>query len=317
MTGGIHGDRPKVVWSEGQNACGGPTAVVDRDTGRIWLHMRWNHGADWIPELRMGIGRDSMRAFVCYSDDDGASWSKPRELEDVGNPQWWKYGPGPGVGIQLQTGHYRGRLVIPCFMSGFGKDVGHDGFQYVHDIQGPDCFGSYVIFSDDHGRTWGRSRDVVWPWVNECQVVELADGRLMLNMRNYDKHCQCRGVAVSEDGGNTWSECWHNPALVTPTCQASILRYTREGIHDKNRLLFSNPADSKSRRNMTVKLSYDEGETWPVARTIEPEGSQYSCLTVLPDMKIGLIYERQPYKFISFARFNLKWLSSGKDKIGE
>ena len=306
----------QVVWSEGQNACGGPTAVVDRDTGRIWLHMRWNHGADWIPELRMGIGRDRMRPFVCYSDDEGATWSKPRELEDIGHPKWWKYGPGPGVGIQLQTGQYKGRLVIPCFMSGFGEDVGHHGFRYLHKVQGPDCFGSYIVFSDDHGRTWERSGDVLWPWMNECQVVELADGRLMLNMRNYDKRCQCRGVAVSGDGGDTWSEFWHDPALITPTCQASILRYTWEGVHDRNRILFSNPADTKGRQNMTVKMSYDEGETWPIARVIEPGQSQYSCLTVLPDLIIGLIYEAKPYKYLRFARFNLEWLSEGQDRIG-
>ena len=317
LDGGGTWEPLQVVWSDGQNTCGGPTAVVDQDTGRIWLHSRWNHGDDWQPEIQAGVGRDRFRGFVLHSDDDGETWSEPREITDAAcHPAWRFCAPGPGVGIQMQLQPYNGRLVIPYMNSSFGKDVGHDGFMYLHDIHGNDAFGAYVIFSDDHGETWQRSSDVVWPWMNENHVVELSDGRLMMNMRNFDRRFKCRAVAFSEDGGNTWSEARHDPELVSPICQGSFIRYTREGVQDRNRLLHSNPAHPDKRMNVTVKLSYDEGKTWPVARSIEPEGSQYSCLTVLQDMKIGLLYERNPYKHISFARFNLEWLTEGKDRLG-
>ena len=88
--------------------------------------------------------------------------------------------------------------------------------------------------------------------------------------------------------------------------------------YEKNRLLFSGPASSISRVNMTVRVSYDEADTWPVAKTINPGGSAYSCLTVMKDGTIGLLYEngkRIPCERISFARFNLEWLTDGKDRL--
>ncbi|MBM4041921.1 MAG: exo-alpha-sialidase, partial [Planctomycetes bacterium] len=152
--------------------------------------------------------------------------------------------------------------------------------------------------------------------VNECQAVELAEGSLTMNMRCYQGKNR-RAVSTSKDGGLTWTPPVLNEALIEPVCQASFLRYTLAGPQDRNRLLFSNPA-STSRVNMTVRLSYDEGKTWPVARTINPGPSAYSCLTVLPDLSIGCLYERgerHAYEKITFARFSLDWLTNGADRV--
>ena len=101
-----------------------------------------------------------------------------------------------------------------------------------------------------------------------------------------------------------------------PTCQASFLRYTTVEDGGRNRLLFSNPPTPLDRReDMTVKLSYDEGKTWPVSRLIHKGHSSYSCLTVLPDKSIGLLYERDKYTKVTFARLTLQWLTRGKDRI--
>ncbi len=90
----------------------------------------------------------------------------------------------------------------------------------------------------------------------------------------------------------------------------------------KNRLLFSNPASAPSpgqsrgdRVNMTVRLSYDEGRTWPVSKLLHDDPSAYSCLAVLPDGDIGCLYEggETRYGKIVFARFSLEWLTDGKD----
>ena len=104
-------------------------------------------------------------------------------------------------------------------------------------------------------------------------------------------------------------------------CQGGFIRYTatRDG-YAKNRLLFSNPAHRSKRANMTVRLSYDDGKSWPVSKVVHAGPSAYSCLTVLPDGTIGLLYENgrdSPYEQVSFARFNLEWLSDGKDRLSK
>lgn len=152
--------------------------------------------------------------------------------------------------------------------------------------------------------------------MNECTVAELSGGRLMLNMRSY-RGRHLRAVAVSGDGGETWSTPVDDPVLVEPVCQASLLRYTAEAEGGGNRMLFSNPA-SERREKMTVRLSYDEGKTWPVAKLLHAGPSAYSCLTALPDGCAGCLYEggeADPYETIRFARFNLEWLTDGADRL--
>jgi sialidase-1 len=125
-------------------------------------------------------------------------------------------------------------------------------------------------------------------------------------------------VATTDDGGLTWSQLAHDPNLPEPVCQASFIRYTaRRDGYKKDRLLFCNPASGR-REKMTVRLSYDEGQTWPVSKVIHAGPAAYSCLTVLADGTIGLLYERgqaNAYETITFARFNLQWLTDGKDKL--
>ena len=114
----------------------------------------------------------------------------------------------------------------------------------------------------------------------------------MMNMRS-NRGKGRRAVTTSSDGGKTWSPLIDDPTLVEPVCQASFIRYTdRRDGHAKNRLLFSNPASSQSRENMTVRLSCDEGKTWPVSKVIHSGPASYSCLTILRDGTIGLFYER-------------------------
>src|SRR5262249_55201068 len=147
---------------------------------------------------------------------------------------------------------------------------------------------------------------VVGPDCNESQVVELADGSLLLNMRSYQANNR-RLVATSKDGGVTWSKPVEDATLIEPVCQASIVRYSSAA---KSGLLFSNPA-SLRREKMTVRLSHDEGKTWPVAKELHAGPAAYSCLAVLPDGGVACLYERgnkQAYETITFSRFSLEWL---------
>ena len=193
-----------------------------------------------------------------------------------------------------------------------------------------------TIYSDDHGKTWQRG-DIAVPdqppyrWPNETVVVQLADGQVMLNVRG-ESDAHRRLQTVSPDGATGWSKPVFNDQLLEPICMASIVRFIIQP-GDKNRILFANPntlerADhkeapgkSRDRKNLSVKLSYDEGATWPVNKALEPGFSGYSDLAVLPDGTILCFYERGStnnkdiYRtgLLTLARFNLEWLTDGKD----
>jgi sialidase-1 len=253
-----------------------PTPIVDRRDGTIWMVCNFIYRSRKIDQL-----------WVLKSMDEGLTWSKPIDITSmVGSIHC-----GPGIGIQLQSG----RFVIP------GRSQDNRG-------------QALVIYSDDHGGTWKAGAGVA-PKTNESQVVELADGSLMLNMRS-TRGKRCRYVAISRDGGTSWDEHYDDEALIEPVCQGSIIRLTQtNGGLGRNRLLFSNPASNKGRKNGTIKLSYDEGKTWPIARTLYPGGYAYSCLTTLPDGTIACLSEHDGYKNITFSRFTLEWLTKGADKL--
>lgn len=286
----------QTVWDDGPNTCGNPCPVLDRDTGAVWLLLTWNRGDDAEPQIIAQQSKDTRRVFVTRSTDDGLTWSGPREITAwVKRTNWTWYATGPGAGIQVERGAFRGRLVIPC----------------DHIEAGTGRYYSHVIYSDDHGQTWALGGSTPEHQVNECEVVELTGGRLLLNMRNYDRSQRTRQQASSADGGLAWSQQRHVPELIEPICQASIRRFSWPGPDRQSVILFSNPASAK-RENLTVRASFDEGETWPVSRQLDSRCAAYSCLAVLPDGVVSILYEageRSPYENLVFARFPLEWLS--------
>ena len=215
---------------------------------------------------------------------------------------------GPGIGIQLARGEHAGRLIIPFNEGPYG------------------LWSVFAVYSDDRGRTWqigepapggfqmddkggGRST------VNEVQMVERSDGSVLLNSRQFAGRA-LRKRAVSRDGGATWTTIADDDALRDPSCQASIFRYTEPTAGGHSRILFSNP-DSTKRENGTVRLSYDDGRTWPVKKVLHAGSFGYSVLTALPDGTIGCLFESDNASKIVFARFTLDWLTDGKDSLKE
>jgi hypothetical protein len=259
-----------------------PVPVIDESTGVIDLLVNYYPHWDERTEVQ------EARAWLLTSRDEGASWSKPVDLTPQVGPQEL----GPGIGIQLSSG----RLVVSTYRG--------------------------VIYSDDHGAHWQAGGAAPGP-ISETQVVELADGSLLRNTRS----SPLRTIEISKDDGLTWGKEYFDPALTSPKlwegCQGSLVRYTKAtGQEGKNRVLFASPADPQNRRLMTVRLSYDEGRTWPVSKLVKNGPGAYSSLTVFPDGKIGLIYEtgdadgaRESYANLTFARFNLEWLTNGQDHL--
>ena len=286
---------------------GNPAPVQDRRAGIIWLLLTVNPAGVSEKEICAGSLRGTRTVWVTHSSDDGATWAPAEEITSTTKKQDWTwYATGPGNGIQLEDG----RMVIPC----------------DYKVAVTQAFYAHVIYSDDDGKTW-KIGGSAGPQTNESAVVQLADASLLLNMRSYAGQHR-RAIAHSHDGGLTWSPVQLDEALIEPVCQATFIRYTLARTGEKNRLLFANPADV-ARDRMTVRLSYDEGKTWPVARTVYEGFSEYSSLAILKDGSIGLLYTKGPGKptpqngwyppvnpAIVFAHFNLEWLTHGADHLG-
>lgn len=240
---------------------------------------------------------------LIHSKDHGRTWSEPVELNPQVKAPWMRFvGAGPGTGLQIREGRYAGRLLFPVYYHNRNKIA-----------------SSGVIYSDDHGATWhmGRSanhgrilegmaldaENTADPKANlgECQVTELPGGHLRIMLRNgYGSHTL---TAISYDGGETWQPL-QETNLPDPQCQSHILRLSHKG---QDLWLFSNPADSHARVRGTVRVSFDGGETWPIHKLVEPGEFAYSCMTLLPDGQIGLLYEGQNISQ-RFVKFSLEWL---------
>lgn len=285
---------------EGEITINNPVAIVDRQTNAVHFLYCLEYA----------------RCYYMRSNDDGQTFTEPVDITGTFDQfrkdyDWKVLATGPGHGIQLKNG----RLLVPVWLS-----TGTGGHAHR-----PSCVS--VIYSDDHGQTWQRGQIVVAhpnP-VNpsETVAVQLHDGRVMFNIR-HESEPRFRGICISPDGVAGWSRIEYDPQLPEPVCMGSIIRFTEQPVHKKNRILFANPhnPENRERKNVTVKLSYDEGKTWPVAKSIEPGISGYSDLAVGPDGFAYCFYERASvddshYRpaYLTLARFNLEWLTDGKDRF--
>ena len=281
--------------------------------------------ADRDGTVHMLFCLEYMRCFYQRSTDDGVTWSVPVEItsafEKFHSAYDWKVlATGPDHGIQLKTG----RLVVPVWLS-----TGTGGNAHRPSV-------TATIFSDDQGKTWHAGEVAVpctdeWINPNETVAIELADGTVMLNSRSESK-AHRRLITTSKDGATGWSKPRFDDALLEPICMGSIVRFSLAKDGGKNRILFFNPdnlsrADGKEepgknrdRKNVSVKLSYDEGATWAVTKSVEPGPSMYSDIAVTKSGTILCFYGRGEKpgfagKWLTLARFNLEWLTDGHDSF--
>jgi len=277
------------VWDDGNNVCGNPAPVVDNITGRIVLLSTWNRGDDHEKEILSGASKDTRRVFVLHSEDDGLTWTEAKEVTNTTKKDNWTwYATGPCHGIQLQEKEYKNRLVIPA----------------NHMVAGTKTYHSQVIYSDDSGETWHLGGVVTEHGGNESSVVELINGDLMLNMRNYNREVsKTRSSTISKDGGQSWSDMQYAPELIEPICQGNILNVTQKGRLTE-KLLFSNPASVDKRERMTIRLSNNSGKSWDSSLLIHAGPTAYSDMVMISDEQVGLFYEygeESPYEKMGFV----------------
>ena len=290
------------------NGVGDPAILVDRVTGRIWCAALWSFGDNAWNGSGPGLSPDETGQFVLnYSDDDGLTWSDPVSITaDIKDPAWNLYFQGPGKGICTRDG----TLIFPA--------------QYRDSGGVP---RSNFIYSTDRGARWHHAPPAIAsgsPWTTEAQILELDDGSLLLSIRNHAgtgerlwcKYSWDRGTETIAEG--TWGTPWYDQT--DPVCMASVERYRSTLDGDAwSGILFANP-DSTSRSKMSIRLSLDEGATWPYKKKIDDRPAAYSCMTILPDGDIGILYETgdaSAYQTLTFARFPLAWMVGNADSDGD
>ena len=265
----------KVVYEEGGNApitIGNPSPVEDRKTGVIHLLFT----------------RNNQRVFVTQSHDEGATWSTPVEITSALSGfafGWARIGAGPGHAIQLRSG----RLLVPVWLN--------------DRIRGN--YRSAAVYSDDHGTTW-KPGGIVPPAAatnaNECMMYQRRDGTVVVNMRS---SIHLRHTAMSRDGGMTWSDPVPVESMPDPVCQGSVVQLAN------GRVVFANPASDKRRVNLTLRLSEDDGATWPLAKAMHAGPAGYSDLAAGKRGTLFILYEggeKTAADRIRFARIPESWL---------
>ena len=266
----------------GYDGIGDPCILVDPSNGRIWISALWSHGNRGWNGSAAGLSPDETGQWMMvFSDDDGKTWSQPENhTNELKNPEWKLFFNGPGSGFALKNG----TLVFPAqYRAADGKPW------------------STIVWSDDHGKQWHTGVGVKSD-TTEAQVVQLADGSVMINCR--DNRGGSRTIAVSSDLGKSWQlHPTDRKALREPVCMASLFSWNRK---QRSELWFSNPNATNGRHSMTLKRSLDQGMTWPEKEHLLYDarpGFGYSCIAAVDDQHLGVIYEGNSSLY--FLRFNI------------
>lgn len=302
--GGRTWSPPQRIADSGKDTVNNAVAIVDRDSDRIHFLYCLNY----------------HQCFYIFSDDDGVTFSKPREITKSFEPfrkdyDWHVLATGPGHGIQLRNG----RLLVPVWMS---TELKHHRPSAVS-----------VIYSDDHGKSW-QAGDIVCehpePLINpsETVAVQLSDDRVLLNIRSENRVYR-RALSYSRDGATGWSPVEFHKTLYEPICMAGIVRLPKPFASNESTFVFTNPDSQNNpafhgknrfrhRENVTVRLSFDDCQTWPVSRVLEPGVSGYTDLAVGHDGTIFCVYERGgadgfAFQRLSVARFNRAWIEQADE----
>ncbi|WP_152270278.1 sialidase family protein [Agriterribacter humi] len=291
---------------------GNPAPVVDLTDpaypqGRIFLF--YNTGNNHEGEVRKGKGLREV--WYKTSTDNGITWNEPVNITTQTHrpkqPQvntaynfpedWRSYANTPGHAMQFGTGKYKGRIFIAA-----NHSAGDPQPQFAD-------YQAHGFYTDDHGKTFHLSETVNLPGSNESMATELSGSKLMMNSRNQKGDIRERIVTISSDGGSTWDTTYFDNNLPDPVNQGSILTIGKK--RGKAIIAFCNAADTKHRDNLTLRISYNEGQTWEknfVIAKSENDSRDYAAYSDIVNVtkkEIGILYEKEGYSKIVFTV--VKW----------
>lgn len=291
--------------ADGEYALMNPSPVVDtaRGTGRIVLLYNASLSNEWA----LARGEGSSFVYCITSDDHGKTWSAPRDVSAMirGSDDWRIQRPTLGHALQREDG----RIIHASTITVGDASVFHSQ--------------NVLVWSDDLGETWQCGKACATVGLNEACAVMLEDGGVLLNSRAYidgkpaGRRALTRAIFDTNDHVH-YDAPIYNDTLIDPAVQGSMLRLTSSRDHEtgrRSRILFSNPAHLRARYRLTVRLSHDEGRTWPYQRVIDIGPASYSDLVVQADGQIGVLYERGNQGGIVYAAFTLDWLTQGADTL--
>lgn len=295
---------PPVIAAKSDNGStfNNPCLIYDPEKKQtLLLFQRYAKGVKERDGLPLDLKDErALRNFVCFSKD-GKKWSKPVEVTASTRHEDCRTNcSGPNPGVLLTRGEHKGRLVVA--------------------MNEAEKFGNWhitVAYSDDHGKTWQMGgKTTAGHGINEVSSVETEDGGVLVVSRNYGgPGGGVKRVARSADGGETWGDVTYHSELPCVGCQNGLTRYSfsdDEKLGSKSRILFSAPA-GKGRNNGVIKMSYDDGETWPVSKSVGPGPFAYSTLCPLKPGYVGLLFESDGGNTIKFVPIPLEWLTDGED----
>lgn len=293
-----------------QQQAGNPAPVVDLTDpmypqGRVFLF--YNTGNNHEGEVRKGKGLREV--WYKTSTDGGITWSEAvnittqthRPKQPATNAaynfseDWRSYANTPGHAMQFSTGVYKGRIFVAA-----NHSAGEPLKQF-------EDYKAHGFYTDDHGKTFQLSETVDRVGGNEAMATQISGDRLMMNIRNQKGDVRARLIAISNDGGAKWDSVYFDNNLPDPVCQGSIVTLGKK--KGKHIVAFCNAADTKSRDNLTLRISYDDGFTWAKSMVIDATGKRdnaaYSDIVPLPKKQIGILYEKDNYASIIFTV--VKW----------
>ena len=307
----------QVVNHGGGDTHGNPAPIVDRLTGRVLLAETYNTGRADGSSCAVPCDRTP---HLQYSDDDGLTWSEPRDLSSEILPADWNswYATGPVHGIQLTRGKHAGRLVFGVNTETWNGERSEMGVPPAEGWGRVTANHAALIVSDDGGEHWRIGATDSWPIADdgtfrqkpsEVTLTERADGSVLVSGREQDgTDLGHRTQTVSRDGGDGFASPFRDlPGLYTPQVQGSMLRLG-------DRILLACPGDPDRRRTMMIRSSYDGGRTWDSVdrgTVVTKDWSGYSDMVRVDRDTVGLMYEGGAVDArdeIRFARFTEEWL---------
>lgn len=284
----------QIVADLASDACGNPCIVHDASRGKLWLAFTRSRQQDIEKEIAGGTA-PGTQVWIASSEDDGASWSAPKDISATcRKPTWGWYGTGPGQGLYLRGGNSRAdRLLIPCY----------------HTEEG--VYTTHCIYSDDHGETWQLGRNVA-PDTSEPQVIEMDGHTLLMNARAVGG--RQRGLHVSLDRGISWQPASEMAPIPDNQCQGYLYRCFRNGSAGEYDWIFTQPVAS-NRTGVHAWISEDRGKSWPFAQSLWTGPSAYTAMTRVQGGLVGVLLEcgnKDVYEQIVFLKFAPEWLRGRK-----